>query len=101
MNFLCSFNSMSSVADPEISKRGGTDRMLYTPLTALARTKLHAQCDSAGRKKGGHVPLMPYAGSATGVSYNILCIAYYEIIREDDSFVIAGTPEAKIGGGVV
>ena len=56
---------MFSVADPEISKRGGTDRMLYTPLTAHARTKLHAQCDSAG-KRGGNVPLVPYAGSTTG-----------------------------------
>ena len=46
-----------SVADPEISK-GGTDRMLYTPLTAHARTKLHAQCDSAG-KRGGTFPLCP------------------------------------------
>ena len=60
-----------AVADPEISKRGGTDRMLYTytPLTAHARKKLYAQCDSAGKRGGGgggHVPLVPCAGSATG-----------------------------------
>ena len=50
------------MADPEISKRGGTDRMLYTSLytllTAHARMKLHAQCDSAG-KRGGTCPLCP------------------------------------------
>ena len=39
---------LNTVADPEISKRGGgggTDRTLYTPLTAHARKKLYAQCD--------------------------------------------------------
>ena len=47
------------MADPEISKRGGgTDRMLYTPLTAHAHTKLHAQCDLAG-KRGGTCPFCP------------------------------------------
>ena len=57
-------NDIKAVADPEISKRGGTDRMLYTPLTAHARKKLYAQCDSAGKMRG-HVPLVPYAESAT------------------------------------
>ena len=64
-NFRSEFPTCAA-ADPEISKRGGTDRMLYTLLTAHAHTKLHAQCDSAG-KRGGHVPLVPYAGSATVV----------------------------------
>ena len=53
------------MADPETSKRGGTDRMLYTPLTAHVCTKLHVQCDSAGKRGGGG--LVPYAGSATGL----------------------------------
>ena len=59
------------MADTEISKRGGTDRMLYTLLTVHVRTKLHAQCNSAGKRwggggggGGGHVP---YAGSATEI----------------------------------
>ena len=46
-------DSSITVADPEISKRGGTDRMLYTPLTAHARAKLHTQYDSAGKRGGG------------------------------------------------
>ena len=50
--------TLQSVADPEISKKGGTDRMLYTPLIAHARAKLHAQCDSAG-KRGSTCPLCP------------------------------------------
>ena len=42
-------NAHIPAADPEISKRGGTDRLLYTPLTAHARTKRSA----TRQKKGG------------------------------------------------
>ena len=64
------------MADPGISKRGGTDRMLYTPLTTHAHAIYTSRVVRLGRKKGGHVPLVPYAGSATGNSMQEWLLMY-------------------------
>ena len=71
---VCRFGHLDDkqepVADPEISKGGGTDRMLYTPLTAHAHTKLYAQCDSAG-KRGGTCPLCPMLDPPLGAVFSL------------------------------
>ena len=66
--------------------------MIYTPLTAHARTILYVQCNSAG-KRGGHVPLVPYAGSATGKRPGLKKLT---VVIENDDFSIPGV-ESDIG----
>ena len=52
------------VADPEISKRGGhRSHAIHTVDSGCAHETSRAV--RLGMKRGGHVPLVPYAGSAT------------------------------------
>ena len=56
-----------TAADPEISKRGGhRSHAIHTVDSACACAHEASRAVRLGRKKGGHVPLVPYAGSATG-----------------------------------